>query len=590
MTNMDCEKRRQDRNGTPTLSLCMIVKNEEEFLPQCLESVKDVVDEMVIVDTGSTDRTVEIAESYGARIYHHAWQNSFSEARNYGLEFATCDWILQLDGDEELVREDIPLLWDALRSAHPRKDVNALFVAIYNDLSGAQQSKHYFQRIYRRGKARYEGIVHNQLVYEGDPAPTEIRIRHYGYALGKEEMAKKHRRTGDLLRKQLEENPQNTFAQMNYVRILRNQENFDEAIKQGMKFLGAYRSQMTPMHYQMISNDVAYSLMIAGRYDESEEICRDVLEKNPKNLDILFTMGAIYSRQGDYAGACPYYEKFVRVKGEEEQRPEFTQLIVDTYTIEDKAWNNLGECYKNMELYDKAVRAYRKAIELNEKDVVYYRNLAYSYIQLNRLDNVEDVFKRAIELGIADDFIHFKLGEVYRIQGDPDRAIEQYRRSLMINEGLVGARNAMANVLLAEGRLEEAEQYLQEAERLSPRHVGVLLGLARLESGRGRKAETRSYVDRIIELNPTDKSLCLDLAAITVACEDYDRAIELFEDYLRYRPTDFEALTDLSTCYVKLGQYSSALIGYQAALQINPQHQPARDNLVIMERALQGAA
>ena len=69
----------------PTLSLCLIVKDEEEFLPRCLDSVKDYVDEIIIVDTGSTDSTVEIAKRYGAKVYHHAWENSFSKARNYSL-------------------------------------------------------------------------------------------------------------------------------------------------------------------------------------------------------------------------------------------------------------------------------------------------------------------------------------------------------------------------------------------------------------------------------------------------------------------------------------------------------------------------
>ena len=91
----------------------MIVKNEEKLLPQCLESVKDVVDEMVIVDTGSTDDTVAIAENYGARVYFHEWNNSFSEARNHAFEHArglNPDWFLIMDADEELERKDIPLL------------------------------------------------------------------------------------------------------------------------------------------------------------------------------------------------------------------------------------------------------------------------------------------------------------------------------------------------------------------------------------------------------------------------------------------------------------------------------------------------
>ena len=82
------------------ISLCMIVKNEEEYLPRCLENIKDIVDEIIIVDTGSTDKTVEIAKSYGAKVYYFKWNNNFSEARNVSLKYATKDWILILNVDD----------------------------------------------------------------------------------------------------------------------------------------------------------------------------------------------------------------------------------------------------------------------------------------------------------------------------------------------------------------------------------------------------------------------------------------------------------------------------------------------------------
>ena len=86
----------------PKLSLCMIVKNEEKFLAGCLESVKNIVDEIIIVDTGSTDKTIEIANSYNAKVYHFEWKNDFSLARNESIKHATGDWILILDADERL--------------------------------------------------------------------------------------------------------------------------------------------------------------------------------------------------------------------------------------------------------------------------------------------------------------------------------------------------------------------------------------------------------------------------------------------------------------------------------------------------------
>ena len=85
----------------------MMVKNEEDLLPKCLESVQDHVDEIVVVDTGSTDRTVEIATSYGARVYSHPWEGDFSKHRNQSIDYANQEWILILDADEAVDKESV---------------------------------------------------------------------------------------------------------------------------------------------------------------------------------------------------------------------------------------------------------------------------------------------------------------------------------------------------------------------------------------------------------------------------------------------------------------------------------------------------
>ena len=89
-----------------TISLCMIVKNEEEVLARCLNSVKDLVDEINIVDTGSDDRTVEIAKEYTDRVFFFEWTGRFTDARNESFKHATQDYILYLDADDVILEED----------------------------------------------------------------------------------------------------------------------------------------------------------------------------------------------------------------------------------------------------------------------------------------------------------------------------------------------------------------------------------------------------------------------------------------------------------------------------------------------------
>lgn len=100
-----------------TISLCMIVKNEQHNLGRAIESVRPIVDEIVVVDTGSTDNTVQAAATLGARIFHHPWSHDFSEARNISLAQATKDWILVLDADETISYRDLFYLKEIAQSA-----------------------------------------------------------------------------------------------------------------------------------------------------------------------------------------------------------------------------------------------------------------------------------------------------------------------------------------------------------------------------------------------------------------------------------------------------------------------------------------
>ena len=93
----------------------MIVKDEEDFLEQCLNSLKDYVDEIIIIDTGSTDKTIEIAKRFTDRVYEHEWPHDFSKARNISISYATCDWILILDADEIIAEHDLKKIKELIK-------------------------------------------------------------------------------------------------------------------------------------------------------------------------------------------------------------------------------------------------------------------------------------------------------------------------------------------------------------------------------------------------------------------------------------------------------------------------------------------
>lgn len=573
------------RPEDPSVSACMIVKNEEKLLPQCLDSIKDVVDEIIIVDTGSTDRTVEIAKSYGAKVYHHLWQGSFSEARNYSLKYATCDWILQIDADEKLEEGDIQLLRIALR----HKEYNSIFVALLSQMPGGI-SKNYFQRIYKKGKAHYEGIVHNQLVCEGKSLVTEIRFHHYGYNLDPEQMKKKQKRTEDLLKKQIAENPDFIFAWANLVRIYRCQEIWDEAIKTAEEAIKLDAKQKNPSAYQIIMCDMVYSYMRKNDYDKALDVCKELLEFNPDNLDGNFYIGGIYICKKDYQNAIQYYTKYTSLSEQGGQgRPDFTTLIVDTYGSQMQAWNNIGTSYVELGQLDRAAEAFRKAISYNNKDPLYYENLARTFLKQKKYDELSKVLEEAVNMGVATAPMYYQLSDIYRSQGKVNQAIEYLMKSLDIDKSSVKYRVCLGELIMSQGRIEEAENLYKEAAALAPSDPEILHGLAKANMKLLRENEALVYIDKIMQVESLNTDQYLHIANDWAIMEKYDKAIPFYEKYLESDPNNSSVLTNLATCYAKLGKYESAIIGYRAALAINPNDPNTMRNILALQKDISNA-
>jgi tetratricopeptide (TPR) repeat protein len=204
-----------------TLSLCMIVKDEEEMLPRCLAAVAPAVDEIVIVDTGSTDRTVEIAREFDANVIERQWTGSFSDARNASFEAATGDWIVYLDADEVLIADDIHKL-KSLTSRTWREAFYLVETSYTGELGDGAALTNNALRVFRnRPHYRFEGRLHEQIAHNLPlyaPARVEqssVRIDHYGYLGAVRDAKEKSRRNLDLLKAQRAESPSDAFLHFN---------------------------------------------------------------------------------------------------------------------------------------------------------------------------------------------------------------------------------------------------------------------------------------------------------------------------------------------------------------------------------------
>lgn len=277
----------QHQTGKVQLSACLIVKDEERNLTRCLKSLQGLVSEIVIVDTGSTDRTVEIAQSFGARVFHHPWENDFSKHRNQSIGYATGEWIFIIDADEEVVylKEDRGTLEGVLGKVP--QDIHCGAVLLKDMQKGIPVMQFNSTRLFRKGHIRYEGIVHNQPTCESQAFFCDlIQMRHYGYDMTPEQKQKKFERTHGLLLKRLEENPNDHDACFYLCQIFAQDGKLEEAIEWGERYLGA-KDKIPSFNF---NRSIYWTLFRIYFSRQDAEACKRILSQGvqeiPEDLDM----------------------------------------------------------------------------------------------------------------------------------------------------------------------------------------------------------------------------------------------------------------------------------------------------------------
>lgn len=338
----------------------MIVKNEEDYLTQCLESIKDIVDEIIIVDTGSTDKTVEIAKSYGAKVYYFEWNSNFSEARNESLKYATKEWILILDADDELHTE---YLENFKLLLNMQLDENAIYffetLSHYGDyIDNNCVTINLNPRMFKNNCGiHYEGEIHNQLVSSGkyDVICNTIKIHHYGYLNKSITSKNKRNRNITILNEKIKKEPNNTF---NYFNLGNEYTALGDA-KQALEYYYKAYENFNPA--SGFSSILLLRIVILNsniqNYTESLNFIDIAANYYPKFTDLYFFKAIIYKNLGKPTLQIKTLEKCIELG----DSPPELKFIYGSGSF--KAYYELGNVYMSLKDYDTAYNYYIKAIK-----------------------------------------------------------------------------------------------------------------------------------------------------------------------------------------------------------------------------------
>lgn len=343
------------------ISVCIIVKNEEKVIRRCLESIYGIPDEIVIVDTGSTDRTKEIALEYSNLVFDYVWEHDFSKARNFAADRATGKWILAIDADEFVDRDSFSNFIRNFREQTPQANILAVQIVNFVGTRGQSTVLNYHERLYiNNGTIRYYRSIHEMLKHKDGlekKGISELQIFHSGYMEDVVKNKNKSERNLTLLKNKKNKEPIDYFFLGNEYYQLKD---YDRAIQYYKK---AYQQKENISHDWVLKLLVRLTncLTAIGRSKEALEVINSSIEVFPEIVDYQFLKGQIYAELDKTEDAIVIFENIIRNKD---------QLKADSSTdyLEYLPHKYLGELYEKKANLSLAVKHYSKALTINESD------------------------------------------------------------------------------------------------------------------------------------------------------------------------------------------------------------------------------
>lgn len=579
----------------PRLSLCMIVKNEERFLRNCLESVRGVVDEIVIVDTGSTDGTAEIARAYGAVLVSHDWNDDFSEARNISLTHATGEWALWLDADEEIDAESRGLFRSRIAEAPP--NIGALMIKCRNWLQSirpdptTEMAVHHACRLFRRVPGvRFQGRIHEQnlrslqeLGYQYAMAP-ELVIDHFGYAPEVMSTRNKHARFLRMLQREVDECPDEAFRNF-HLYNLGNAHFTAGDMENAAAYLGqaAENPSVEEEYTVSLFIELATALHRLGRSREGLEVCERADRIGIVQAGIEFARGYCLLHLERYREAEIAFRSAL-ARGQED-----TGLYAETG---DSGVTGHKSRY-GLALALVGQDRHPEALPICEETALEQPNFAEArYLLTILLDHFGRTLECCLELEsllqIApnhEDALRDLGIKRYRLK-DYAGALPTLRRYAALFPNDVETQGRLGHCCEEVGLLEEAQEVYERLRLLRPDSAEVQINLGRVLAAQGASEPAIDCFRRAIELNPGNGNAYFNAGDLLYGLGDYASAADVCHAGLTVAPEHAPGYFVLGNCCARTGAYEAAVLSYRQALLLNPDYEEARHNLALAEEWL----
>ncbi len=582
----------------PKISLCMIVRNEEENLAGCLLPVKDSFDEIVVVDTGSQDKTVEIARRLGAKVHHFTWEDDFAQARNASLRYATGDWIFWMDADDRLARGEAIKLGRLAKSSPP--DSYFLCRVLSTEPNGVKTEFLQLRLFPKLPGVRFKNPVHEQVAYSLDrlgllPRISSVTINHLGYS-NPEEYNRKVERNLKILQSRVEKTPEDISIRYQLATNYNSKGMLEKAIEELKALLKIAQSdagfpEITKMAHIILGNN--YRKL--GKFNLALQEYRKAGKIAPQDGLPNYCLGELFYKLGKIADAQENFEE-VKRKG--------IRLGLASIPLEELRYSTsfyLAKCYEGNGKTEEASREYENALQIKPDSPAVLRALGGFYLRKGNYREAQRSYQKLVSLGSDSPTDYFDLGMASIFLDDFPGAERALGRAVGLAPNFSEALSWLAFVYTKRSKVQQAETSYRRLLQIDPHKVRSLTSLGYLYLSSNDYPKAKKQFLQAKKLKVGDIDVNLGLAKIYAQEGSTPGLINEYSDisarYPKLAPPlsgSSEDMHNLALAFNRFGEsllnnkrMAEAAISFDVSLSLEPDLEQAKKNLSTLKEKME---